>query len=70
MFTRVLGKIMAKQSVIAFENVMYTSTPDHHLFSESTFKVLVTTIDALGHFLNRIITTQWEGMGDGRVSKV
>ena len=22
------------------------------------------TIDALGHFLNRIITEQWEGMGD------
>ena len=29
-----------------------------------TLKVLVMTIDALGHFLNRIITAQWEGMGD------
>ena len=29
-----------------------------------TLKVLVTTIDALGHFLNRMITAQWEGMGD------
>ena len=26
--------------------------------------MLVTTIDALGHLLNRIITAQWEGMGD------
>ena len=26
--------------------------------------MLVTTIDALGHFLIRIITAQWEGMGD------
>ena len=29
-----------------------------------TLKVLITTIDALGHSLNRIITAQWEGMGD------
>ena len=29
-----------------------------------THKVLVTTIDALGHFLNRMITAQWESMGD------
>ena len=29
-----------------------------------TLKVLVTTVDALGHFLNRILTAQWEGMGD------
>ena len=26
--------------------------------------MLVTTIDALGHLLNMIITAQWEGMGD------
>ena len=29
-----------------------------------TLKVLVTTLDELGHFLIRIITAQWEGMGD------
>ena len=29
-----------------------------------TLEVLVTTIDALGTLLNRIITAQWEGMGD------
>ena len=29
-----------------------------------TLDVLVTTIDALGHFLNTIITAQWEEMGD------
>ena len=29
-----------------------------------TLKVLVTTTDALGPLLNRIITAQWEGMGD------
>ena len=32
-----------------------------HLFI--TLKVLVTTVDALGHFINRITTAQWEGMG-------
>ena len=29
-----------------------------------TLKVLVTTIDELGPLLNRVITAQWEGMGD------
>ena len=29
-----------------------------------TLKLLVTTIDALGHFRTWIITAQWEGMGD------
>ena len=29
-----------------------------------TLEVLVMTVDALGHSLNRIITAQWEGMGD------
>ena len=29
-----------------------------------TLNVLVTTTDALGHFLNSMITEQWEGMGD------
>ena len=33
-------------------------------YSKLTLTVLVTTIDALGHFvLKRIITAQWEGMG-------
>ena len=29
-----------------------------------THRVLVTTIDALDTLLNRIVTAQWEGMGD------
>ena len=29
-----------------------------------TLQVLVTTVDALGHFLNGTITAQWEEMGD------
>ena len=33
-----------------------------HLFL--TLKVLVTTIDALEHLWNRILTAQWEGMRD------
>ena len=44
-----------------------TRTPQHvHSYTSMmlTLKVLVTTIDALRHFLNRIITTQWEGMGE------
>ena len=41
----------------------------NRFLKDLTPKVLVTTIDALGHFLNRIITAQWEGMGDVRSAR-
>ena len=42
----------------------------HHLYVLNSLKVRVTTIDALGHFKNRIITAQWEEMGRCRVGEV
>ena len=34
-----------------------------------TLTVLVTAIDALGPLLNRVITAQWEGMGDAGAAR-
>ena len=44
-------------------NVIDCATIKLFNVSVLTLKVLVATIDALGHFI-RIITAQWEGVGD------
>ena len=35
-----------------------------HQVNMLSLKVKVMTIDALGYFLNRIVTAPWEGMGE------
>ena len=42
---------------------------EHLSFDYLTLQVLVTTIDALKTLLNRVITAQWEGMGDVRSAR-